>query len=237
MDNSEGVFFALAPRPLPLAPRLLWITFATETAKILNSLPICDVQPRSTGANFSQRMRIVPLILLFTTVITSLSAQYTVNPLTDKRWMSVSGGANTADNISWQAGVSYAFHGETLLTQMRVMYSQELIEAPDDSCFAYKNRIAEFGIMWGDGWGGRHWYVSGAIGMGVNVRMYCDEKPQDKESFEYFAATTIGVPAQAEVGVLVSESVGINLSVLGNWNFRQPYIGAHLGVVYRLKKS
>src|SRR5690606_19234152 len=86
-----------------------------------------------------------------------LIAQYTENPLKDVRWMSMSVGANTADHVSWQTGITYSTRGETLLTQMRIMYSQELIEAPDDSIFFRKNKLAEFALMWGDGWGGKNW--------------------------------------------------------------------------------
>jgi hypothetical protein len=164
-------------------------------------------------------------------------AQLRENPLKDSKWLTLSGGANTADHISWQSGVSYSFRGETLLTQMRLMYSQELIEGADDSVFVYKNRLAEYGIMWGDGWGGRNWYVSGSIGMGINLRMYGDSALQNEGTFRYLTALTIGVPAQAELGAWLSPSLGVNLMLLGNWNFRQPYLGVHAGMLYRFKKG
>lgn len=164
-------------------------------------------------------------------------AQYRDNPLIGQHWLTVSGGLNTADYVSWQTGVSYAFRGESLVTQMRLMYSQELIEGPADSCFAFKNRIAEYGLMWGDGWGGKHWYVSGGIGMGLNIRMFCDRKVQDRNSFRYRTAATIGVPVQAECGVWLGPSFGLNLTALANWNFRQPYVGGHLGLIWRLRQG
>jgi hypothetical protein len=174
-------------------------------------------------------------LFLFLLLPSAVLAQYTANPLEGMRWMTFSGGANTADYRSWQAGVSYASRSEVILTQLRAMYSQELIEAPDDTCFSTKNKLAEIGILWGDGWGGRNWYVSGSVGMGLNVRSYCDFEIQNDSEFRTVTAVTIGVPAQVEAGVWVSPTIGINMLLLGNWNFRQPYAGAHLGCVWRMK--
>ncbi|MFN8697752.1 MAG: hypothetical protein ACK5XQ_00370 [Flavobacteriales bacterium] len=178
-------------------------------------------------------MRLLLLLLLTSPAF----AQYTANPIEGMQWLTVSGGLNTADNVSWQAGLSFAKRGEVLMTQMRAMYSQELIEAPDDTCFASKNKLIEIGLMWGEGWGGRYWYVSGGVGLGLNVRSYCDYAIQNKDEFRTVTAVTIGVPAQIDAGIWVSKTIGINLQVLGNWNFRQPYIGAHLGCVWRMKEG
>lgn len=165
-------------------------------------------------------------------MVATANAQYEDNPLKGKKWATLGAGLNTADNISWQTAITGTMRGETMITQLRFGYSQELIEAANDSCTNVKNRIIEMGLLWGDGWGGKRWFVAGTLGFGLNVRMYCT--PGDYEDFEYLTAVTLGIPAHIELGVMASKNIGITLSVLGNWNFRQPYAGAHLGVTYRM---
>jgi len=172
---------------------------------------------------------LVILVLLFSIFS---QAQYEDNPLKGKKWTTVSGGVNTMDFVSWQGMMSYSSRGETVLTQTRLAYSQELIKAPDDSCAEHRNRLIEAGLLWGDGWGKKKWYVTGAIGFGLNVRMYCDHSVYESR---YLTAVTLGIPAQVEFGVMVSKKMGINVVAVGNWNFRAPYAGAHLGMFYLLK--
>ncbi len=175
-------------------------------------------------------MRLISIVLLTLAYMQGF-AQYTDNPLLGKHWATLSGGLNTADNVSWQACASAAMRGETMMTQARIAYSQELIEVANDTCTFRKNNLTELAVMWGDGWGGKHWYVTGTLGFGFNVRMYCDDK--DYGGYRYLTAVTIGLPAQIDVGVLFGKYSGITLSMLGNWNFRQAYAGAHLGFTRR----
>ncbi|MFN0032651.1 MAG: hypothetical protein ACKVOR_10875 [Flavobacteriales bacterium] len=158
-------------------------------------------------------------------------AQYEDNPLNGLRWATLSAGANTADNISWQACAAASIRGSTMLTQLRVAYSQELIEAPDDTCTAMKNKITEIGILWGDGFGGRHWFVTGTLGFGLNVRTYCARA--EYGGFRSVTAVTIGIPAHIEAGIMLDKKSAITMSIIGNWNFRQPYAGALLGYTRR----
>lgn len=123
------------------------------------------------------------------------------------------------------------------MTSLRFAYTQELIEGADDSVTFRKNRIIETGIMWGEGWGGRRWYAAGSAGMSINLRMYGDSAIENNTSFQYFSALTLGVPAQIEAGVFLNKQLAINTTLLGNWNFRQPYIGVHLGITYRFKHA
>jgi hypothetical protein len=158
-------------------------------------------------------------------------SQYDQNPLQGKRWATLGAGLNTADNVSWQTMLSYSKRGETMLTQVRLGYSQEFIESKDDTCTERKNRIIETGVLWGDGWAGRKWYITGAVGFGLNVRMYCADA--DYGGFRYLTAVTIGVPASIECGFMATKDWGLGIQVVGNWNFRQPYIGGQLAWHYR----
>jgi hypothetical protein len=169
--------------------------------------------------------------LLTFLVCTDAKAQYEDNPLKGRKWFSVTGGVNTADYLSWQGLASFSSRGETVLTQARLGYSQELIKAPGDSCRDNMNRLSEAGLLWGDGWGKKNWFVTGAIGFGLNVRMYCDHGAYENR---YLTAVTLGVPAQVEFGLQLSKQIGIELLLSGNWNFRAPYGGVHIGIFYRL---
>ncbi len=159
--------------------------------------------------------------------------QYEDNPLRNSKWFSVGGGMNTSDYWSWQGMVSYSKRGESSLLQTRIAFTQELFEAPNDSCTDTKNKLSELGVLWGDGWAGRSWYVTGAVGFGFNVRQYC--RKADYEN-EYITGLTLGVPFQVEAGVYFGKYSGISLIAVGNWNFREPYAGAHLAYTRRLKK-
>lgn len=174
------------------------------------------------------------VMLLFACFFAFVShAQYEESPLKGKKWYTVSVGANSMDLSAWQGMASFSSRGETVLTQARVAYSQELFKADHDSCPEHKNRLAEAGILWGDGWGGKKWYATAAIGFGFNVRMFCRYSEYQNQ---YITAVTLGLPVQIEAGFLVSKNIGINLVGVGNWNFRAPYAGGHLGVFYRFNK-
>jgi hypothetical protein len=162
---------------------------------------------------------------------TALYGQYDANPLTGMQWLTISGGLNTADHISWQGMAAASMRGETMITQFRLGYSQEFIESPNDTCTERKNRISEIGVLWGDGWTSRKWFFTGTLGFGMNVRMYCADA--DYGEFRYVTAVTIGVPAQVELGYLLSKKWALTFVGVGNWNFRQPYGGAHFGLTYR----
>jgi hypothetical protein len=65
--------------------------------------------------------------------------------------------------------------GETVLTQFRLCIFSGTGESRwNDSCNRAITidlcRIA--GVMWGDGWSGKKWYVTGSAGFGLNVRMF-----------------------------------------------------------------
>lgn len=167
----------------------------------------------------------------------SAYAQYEKNPLEEAQWLSISGGMNTADYRSWQGMATYSYRSDVMLTQYRLGFSQELMEGPSDSIFYKKNRIIEAGILWGDAFTKKNWYISGGLGMGLNIRMYGDSAVQSDSSFRYLTAVTIGIPAQIETGFWISPNAGIGASVIANWNFRQPYVGAHLHFVYRFRKK
>ncbi len=138
------------------------------------------------------------------------------------------------DLVSWQGMASFSSRGESVLTQARIAYSQELVKASDDSCSEHKNRLTEAGILWGDGWAGKKWYFTAALGFGFNVRMFCRHKAYEDQ---YITAVTFGLPLQVEFGVLVSKNVGVNVVGSANWNFRAPYAGGQVGVFYRLAKA
>jgi len=161
---------------------------------------------------------------------TFLKAQYSDNPLRGKRWYSVGAGINSSDYWSWQGMFSYSKRGETSLVQARVAFTQELWIASNDSCTEKHNKLIELGVLWGDGWGGKHWYATGSVGFGFNVRMYC--RPADY-GYEYITGLTLGVPFQIEAGVLLGKKSGLSLIGVGNWNFREPYLGAQLAL-YRM---
>jgi hypothetical protein len=157
--------------------------------------------------------------------------QYEANPLSGMKWLTVGGGLNTADHISWQGMASASMRGDIFITQVRLGYAQEFIEVANDTCTQRKNRIIETGVLWGDGWTSRKWFFTGTLGFGLNVRMYCTDG--DFGAYRYLTAVTIGVPAQLEFGYLMNKKWALTLVGVGNWNFRQPYVGAHLGLTYR----
>jgi hypothetical protein len=162
-----------------------------------------------------------------------LLAQYTDNPLKGRRWISFSAGVNTADYYSWQGMISYTKRGDASLTQVRVAHTQELLFAPNDSCTSRLNRLSEFALLWGDGWGGKKWYVTGAVGFGLNVRMFCRQISYEDQ---YITSVTVGVPVQVEMGVYLGKKSAIGLIGTGNWNFRESYAGLNLAYTYRLSK-
>lgn len=160
-------------------------------------------------------------------------AQYEDNPLRGKRWWTIAGGINTADYWSWQGMVSYSKRGESSLIQTRVAFTQELWMSADDSCTERRNKLSEFGVLWGDGWGGKRWYATGSVGFGFNVRQFC--RKADYEN-EFVTGITLGVPFQIEAGLRFGKYSGIGLVGVGNWNFREPYLGAHLAYIRYLGK-
>lgn len=180
--------------------------------------------------NFSGKI-ILLLVLLFLQDLKTY-AQYKDNPLKDKQWLTLGAGGNTADNISWQIAGSWATRGESFLNQFRVGYSQELIEAANDPYTFRKNRLAELAYMLGDGWGGKNWYVTGAAGFALNVRMYADSGVYE---MRYVTAVSPGIPVQIDFGVMLNKNWGAGFSLVGNLNFRESYYGALIGIHYRLK--
>jgi hypothetical protein len=174
------------------------------------------------------------LLFLFLVLVSELGfAQYEDNPLRGSRWVSVGGGINTSDYWSWQGMLSYSKRGEGSLVQLRAAFTQELWIAPNDSCTEKHNKLSEFGVLWGDGWGGRKWYVTGSVGFGLNVRQYC--RKADYEN-EYITGLTLGVPFQVEAGLRMGKYAAISFIGVGNWNFREPYAGAHLAYTRFIKK-
>ena len=163
------------------------------------------------------------------------SAQSEANPLANARWATFAVGATTADHVSWTASGSYSQRSDVLLTQFRGAYTQEMISSPNDSCTMRMSKMGEVGMMWGDGYAGKRFYFTLAAGMGVVVRRYCQKYLYEEEA--YLTGITIGVPAQLEMGVSLSSMIWLNLNVNANWNFREPYAGALLGVSYRFKKA
>jgi hypothetical protein len=160
-------------------------------------------------------------------------AQYSDNPLRETRWIGVSSGMNTSDNWAWQAMFTYSKRGEGSLVQARAAYTQELWLTGNDSCPEYRNKLMEFGVLWGDGWGGKSWYVTGSVGFGFNVRRYCMRVGYENDEV---TGLTLGVPVQIEAGIRLGEYSAISLIGVGNWNFREPYAGAHLAYIRRLSK-
>jgi hypothetical protein len=162
-----------------------------------------------------------------------VAAQYNDNPLQGNRWVSVGAGINTSDYWSWQGMLTYSKRGEGSLIQVRGAFTQELWMAANDSCTERHNKLSEFGVLWGDGWGGRNWYATGSVGFGFNVRQYCRLADYD---FEYITGLTLGVPFQLEAGVRLGKYSAVTLTGVGNWNFREPYAGALLTFTRFLKK-
>ena len=163
-----------------------------------------------------------------------LNAQYSDNPLKGKRWLSFGAGVNTADYYSWQGLASYSKKGENSLVQTRVAYTQELLFSPEDSCTSKINRLSEFAVLWGDGWGGKNWFITGAVGFGFNVRMFCRRTTYEDQ---YITSITAGVPVQVELGVHIGKKFAIGLIGTGNWNFRESYAGINLAYYYSLNKK
>jgi hypothetical protein len=159
--------------------------------------------------------------------------QYDDNPLRGSRWVNIGGGINTSDYWSWQSLISYSKRGESSLIQVRAAFTQELWIAADDSCTDRHNKLSELGVLWGDGWGGKTWYVTGAVGFGFNVRQFC--RRADYEN-EYITGLTLGVPFQIEAGLRLGKYSAVTLTGVGNWNFREPYAGALLAYTRFLKK-
>jgi len=172
-------------------------------------------------------------ILMWMAFIPVVQAQYADNPLRGKRWVSMGGGLNTSDYWSWQAMFSYSKRGEGSLLQARAAFTQELWMAANDSCTERHNKLSELGVLWGDGWCGKSWYVTGSVGFGFNVRQYC--RKADYED-EYITGLTLGVPFQIEAGLRFGKYSGISFIGVGNWNFREPYAGAHLAYTRQLSK-
>jgi hypothetical protein len=174
---------------------------------------------------------VIALFLLATRL--QADAQYSDNPLRGSRWLSVSSGMNTSDNWAWQAMLTYSKRGEGSLVQARAAYTQELWLTDTDSCPDFRNKLAELGVLWGDGWGGKSWYVTGAVGFGFNIRRYCTLGGYEND---IVTGLTLGVPFQVEAGIKFGEHSGLSLIGVGNWNFREPYAGAHLAYIRRLSK-
>lgn len=162
------------------------------------------------------------------------TAQYEDNPLKDERWLTLGVGANTAANFSWQTLGTWSTRGDYFLNQIRLGYTQELIEAPDDPFTFRKDRLVELGYLLGDGWSGKRWYASGSIGLALNLRMYADSGAyQDR----YVAAVSPGIPAQIDFGVMFNKQWGMGFTLVGNFNIRAYYYGALFAIHYRLRED
>lgn len=163
-------------------------------------------------------------------------SQYESNPLEGKQWGVFSLGGNTADFNSYQIHASYSKRSDFIITSGRLAYNQELFSATNDSVLSFKNKSFEIGMLWGEGYGGKNWYFAASIGMGLNIRRYGDDL-EDTTAIRKLTGVTIGIPAQIELGAFFNDQWGTVLMANGNWNFRQPYIGLNVGVVYRPKKA
>lgn len=158
-------------------------------------------------------------------------AQYTDNPLTGEKWLSLGAGANSADSVSWQVMGNWSSRGEYFLNQIRVAYSQELLTGPNDPFSFRKNRLAEVGYMLGDGWRGDNWYATASAGFGLDLRMFGDSADY---KLRYVTVMTPAIPAQIDIGVLFGKKIGAGISLVGNFNFRQSYYGAILNLRIRV---
>jgi len=176
------------------------------------------------------------LVLAFISVSAVSWAQYKANPMNNKIWQHYGIGVNTADNLSWNTLFTQTKQNDDISTTLKFAYSQEWIEGKDDSIFFRKNRTIEGGIMWGQAWATGHLYVHACAGMGLTLRLYGDHKVQSNTEYVYKAGLTIGVPAQLEVGYL-QKDYGITLLMTGNWNFRQPYMGAAICYTRRMGRT
>lgn len=163
----------------------------------------------------------------------SCFGQYEANPLNNKKWLSVSAGANSADAGAWQSMLCFHNRSENLLTTIRFGFSQELGLNPNDTCTVKQNKTWELGLLWGDGYSGKRFYFVAAAGMGVVLRRQCKYVPYEDQA--YGTRYTIGVPAQIQLGAKLSNKASIHIDVVGNWNFREPYVGALLGMSYYFK--
>jgi hypothetical protein len=177
-----------------------------------------------------QYIKFLFALVVVLTLSSEICAQYSDNPLRGRKWYTAGAGLNSSDYWSWQTAFTYSKRGEGSLVQARMAYTQELWMAPDDSCTDRHNRLTELAVLWGDGWAGKRWYATGSIGFGFNMRMYC--RKADYEN-EYITGLTLGVPIQIEAGVLLGKKSGLSLIGMGNWNFREPYLGGQLAF-YRL---
>ncbi|MFM7815177.1 MAG: hypothetical protein ACKO66_11740 [Flavobacteriales bacterium] len=159
--------------------------------------------------------------------------QYKDNPLTRYRWKSFSMGASTMDYLSWRAAYTGAKRGEMLVTEYQFALSQEWIQPADDSCTDRHNRLIEANILWGDGWGGKHWFATATAGFGLGVRSYCDAGTYENR---YVTATMPGFVVHSQAGVWMSEHWALGIDLSGNLNFRSPYGAAGLSITYRQKQ-
>lgn len=172
------------------------------------------------------------IVLLFYYSLT-FQAQYEDNPLKDKKWLELSVGANSADNGSWQVLGSWATRGDFFVSQMRAGLSEQLRLPQNDSLTFKKSRIAEFAYLLGDGYGGKHWYASGGIGFGLNIRMY---NHRSHYQWKYITAISPAISGQIDAGILLGKKWGLGVSMVGNLNFREPYYGLLFGLHYRLEE-
>jgi hypothetical protein len=166
-------------------------------------------------------------------------AQYEDSPMKGVRYAHVSGGLNTSDFRSWNTSLYAHQRGESALVSQRLSFSQEYISAPNDSILSKKNRQLELAFMVGEGWKGKRkdWWVATGVGMSLIARMYADFQPQSPTEIDYLTKFTMGAAGFAEAGWMVQKNWGIVLNAYGNWNFRQPYWGANIGVAYRPKMT
>ena len=158
-----------------------------------------------------------------------LLAQFETNRLKDKHWYTLALGTSSADELSSTVSLGYTGRNDMLVSAYRLQYQGQLAE-PTDSC-SFKARSFEFAALWGEGTAGKNAYVVFMAGMGLTRRIYClgaDQQYQRK------ARTLVGVPFQIEGGLFVNKNWSIGLTIIGGWNFLEPYLGGQLKLSYHL---
>lgn len=137
------------------------------------------------------------------------------------------------DYISWHTAYTGSKRGEMLVTEYQFALSQEWIQSADDSCTDRHNRLIEANVLWGDGWGGKHWFATATAGFGLGIRSYCDAGTYENR---YITSTMPGFVVHSQVGLWLTEHWALGMDFSGNLNFRSPYGAAGLSVIYRQKQ-
>jgi hypothetical protein len=169
------------------------------------------------------------LILSFLFLSNTLSAQFETNRLKNKHWYTLALGPSSADELSSSVSLGYTGRNDMLVSAYRFQYQGQLFE-PTDSC-SFKARSFEFAALWGEGTAGKNSYVVFMAGMGLTRRIYCLGEDQQ---YQRKARTLVGVPFQIEGGLFVNKNWSLGLTIIGGWNFLEPYLGGQLKLSYHL---